>query len=155
MEGHSDAMMFMWQTCNFALPCLASAGGMELARRSVSRCLNCMCCYIWSYDNGNESTYVVHSKVVFKLFSSIIINSLLVNNGLNSTVHICPLFRTEQTLLNVIAWVRSKVSHLSRRACTDLLIKTCMMRLMRVRTTYVRLFIGCLVGRYDLIYWHV
>ena len=59
---------------------------------------------------------------------------------------------TEQTLLNVIAWVRSKVSLLSRRACTDLLIKTCMMRLMRVRTTYVRLFIGCLVGRYDLIY---
>ena len=32
------------------------------------------------YDNGNEST-------TSKCFSSIIINSLLVNDGLNSTVH--------------------------------------------------------------------
>ena len=41
---------------------------------------------------------VVHSKVVFKLFSSIIINSLLVNNGLNSTVHIRNLFEIIRSL---------------------------------------------------------
>ena len=54
-------------------------------------------------------------QVVFKLFSSIIINSLLVNNGLNSTVHIinsllvnnglnstvhiCPLFRDRANIV--------------------------------------------------------
>ena len=31
---------------------------------------------------------------------------------------------TEQTALDVIAWVRSQVYRHSRRACTDLLIKT-------------------------------
>ena len=52
--------------------------------------------------------------------------------------------------------IRYKVYRHSRRACTDLYINLNMMRLMRVYvrtvvTTYVRLFIGCLVGWYDLI----
>ena len=45
------------------------------------------------YDNGNESAQIkniieVFFQVFFKCFSSIIINSSLVNDGLNSTVHI-------------------------------------------------------------------
>ena len=34
------------------------------------------------------------------------------------------LLGSEQTVLNVIAWVRSQLYRHSRRACTDLLIKT-------------------------------
>jgi len=45
------------------------------------------------YDNGNESAQIkniieVFFQVFFKCFSSIIINSSLVNDGLNSTVHL-------------------------------------------------------------------
>ena len=52
------------------------------------------------YDNGNESTQIKNIKVFFqvffqvffKCFSSIIINSLLVNDGSNSTVQIYSKF---------------------------------------------------------------
>ena len=61
---------------------------------------------------------------------------------------------TEQTALDVIAWVRSQVYRQSRRACADLLIKTCDDETdegtyVTLLHTYVYLFIGCLVGWYE------
>ena len=60
-------------------------------------------------------------------------------------------------LLDVIAWrpFPGVSASIAAVACTDLLMKTCMMRSDEgayYLRTYVRLFIGCLVGRYDLIY---
>ncbi len=65
---------------------------------------------------------------------------------------------TEQTALDVIAWVRSQVYRHSRRACTDLLIKTWWDWWGYVRTT--RTFIYRLLGRmvwcdFDMSNYHM
>ena len=76
--------------------------------------------FINTYDNGNESPQIKNIKVFFqvffqvffKCFSSIIINSLLVNDGLNSTVHI--FFKVFRINFEYICTVEFKPSFTSK-----------------------------------------